>query len=73
MEKSFRLSMDTAKPDGLRAELQFGKDLGRTVITIAMTIPNQIAAETVAKAQAEVLRLAIADLEAERRALLSAT
>lgn len=72
MEKSFKLTMDIEKPDAVRAELLYTKADGRTVISIAMTVPNEIAAQTVAQAQAEVLRMAISDLEQERAALLAA-
>ena len=71
MEKSFRLSTQMDNGDALRAQLQFAKAEGRTVITIDMTVPNQLSQMSLAQAQAEVLRMAIEDLQAERAAHLA--
>lgn len=70
MEKSIRLSVDTANPDRLHVEMTTGKAAGRTVITISMSVPNQVESIPLAQLQAEVLRMAIADLQEERSALL---
>jgi hypothetical protein len=63
MELKFSLTVDTAQPDAVRAELTESKTNGRTVITIAMTLANRIAHQTLTAAQAEVVALAIADLQ----------
>ena len=63
MELSFSLRVDTNKPDAVRAELVESKADGRTVISITLTLSNQIARQPLAAVQAEVVRLAIADLQ----------
>lgn len=65
MEKSFKLTLDTDKPDALRAELVFSKTDGRTVITVAMTVGNQTGHLPLMAAQADVIRMAMADLQEE--------
>ena len=70
MEKRFTLSINPEHGPGLRAEIVFSKASGRTVITAGMSVPNQVGHLTLLQAQAEVLRMAIADLTEERDALL---
>lgn len=63
MELKFSLTVDSAQPTQVRAELTESKTNGRTVITIAMTLANRIGLQTLAQVQAEVAALAIADLQ----------
>lgn len=63
MEISFSLRVDTNQPDAVRAELVESRADGKTVISIALTLSNQIAHQPLAAVQAEVVRLAIADLQ----------
>lgn len=71
MEKSFHLVMTSDRTDRVRAELHTGTANGETRIQISMWLPNCQSARPLAEVQAEVLRLAIADLEREREAHLS--
>ena len=71
MEKSFRMSIDTEAPHkGLRADLVFSKEDGRTRITVSMGVPNRIGHLAILQAQADVIRMAMDDLQREHDSLL---
>lgn len=63
MELKFSLTVDTSQPDAVRADLTESKANGRTVITVAMTLANRYGHQSLAAVQAEVVALAIADLQ----------
>lgn len=71
MNNSFKLELLRSPEGALRAELVHVSEPGHTVITIAMTIPNQLGQLSILQAQAEVLRMACSDLEAQSQTLLS--